>query len=98
MPGETPIRWTARIPSMRSSEKYCRVEIEGAHIEDEPIALVKEARLAVVIAALPLLAEALRSCRSELRNYERTEMGTPNSSALNAIDEADAALAAMEGR
>jgi hypothetical protein len=51
-----------------------------------------------LIAAAPDLYEALRTCRAELRNYERTELGGPNPSALAAIDEANVALAKAEGR
>jgi len=93
VPGETQTRWTVRIPSIRSPDKYCRVEVEGSRIEDEPVALVKEARLAVVIAALPEIVDALRGLLEHLGPG-----GYIPGAGKPATDAAHAALAKMEGR
>lgn len=100
MPRETPTRWTARIPSMRSSEKYCRVEVEGSRIEDEPIALVKEARLAVAIAALPDLAAALEALVEEVHRLHLKHGGTALGITYlqDLVKDGEAALAKMEGK
>lgn len=96
----TPAPWLA----YRSGEQWCirsvPAECGVARIDVARVGHTSpvDRRDALLIAAAPELYEALRTCRAELRNYERNDCGDRNASAQEAIGEADAAIAKAEGR